>query len=126
LAKVPLISLKVVENSTAFGDFRDKFPNITLPLPALYVNVTVRNPLYSLGSVSISRIVFLSGNATFEIDGNATSPGIYPKPYVLSANQSVTIICPWNWMRYMKTTLKVTVYTVEGYIITKTWSTLTK
>jgi hypothetical protein len=95
---------------------------VTVPIPTLYVNVTVKNSNNSLTSATITRIVFESANKEYEIDGNLTNPSFLPKAYVLSVNDTVTFICQWNWVRYMGATLKVTVYTAEGATASKTWS----
>lgn len=119
---VPSVKVEILGNSAAFGDFRDRPSNVTVPIPILYVNVTISNSNNSLTNVTILRLVFESKNVTYEIDGNTTNPAFSPRGYVLKINETVTVICPWNWVRYMGTDLKVTVYTKEGVTVSKTWS----
>jgi hypothetical protein len=122
LVKVPSLKVEILGNNVARGDFRDRPSNVTIPVPTLYVNVTVSNSNNSLTNITITRIVFESGNQTYEIDGNITNPAFSPTAYILPIGKTVTVVCPWNWVRYMGTDLEVTVYTKEGITVSKTWS----
>jgi hypothetical protein len=119
---VPSVKVEILGNRAAFSDFRDRPSNVTIPVPILYVNVTISNSNNSLSNVTITRIVFESGNQTYEIDGNITDPAFSPTAYILAIGKTVTVICPWNWVRYMGTDLEVTVYTKEGITASKTWN----
>jgi hypothetical protein len=122
VVRVPSVQVRILGNDSAYGDFRGRHSNVTIPVPMLYVNVTISNSNNSLTDVTITRIVLESGNQTYEIDGNITNPAFSQRGYILKINETVTVICPWNWVRYMRTDLSATVYTSEGITASKTWS----
>ncbi|MGB9675762.1 MAG: hypothetical protein ACPL0C_01060 [Candidatus Bathyarchaeales archaeon] len=86
-----------------------------------YVNVTISNSVNSIQNVTITSIVFETENQTFTIDGTLTIPELVPDGYVLKVGENITIVCRWNWVLYLKLSLKVTVYTVEGFQISEVW-----
>jgi len=86
-----------------------------------YINITVSNSNNSLQNVTITRIIFETGNATYEIDGALTYPKLAPDGYSFKIGEKVTIVCPWNWALYLGESLKVTVYTAEGFQVSRTW-----
>jgi hypothetical protein len=90
--------------------------NITIP----YVNITILNPNNSLQNVTITRIIFETANETYEIDGTLTYPKLAPDGYILKIGEKVTVICLWNWEN-IGISLKATVYTAEGFQVSKTW-----
>ncbi|MEM3609214.1 MAG: hypothetical protein QXV87_02560, partial [Candidatus Bathyarchaeia archaeon] len=87
-----------------------------------YINITISNSINSIQNVTISKIILETGNKTYEIDGALTYPAIAPSGYVLNAGENVTIMCLWNWDLYLGLEpIKVTVYTAEGFQVSKTW-----
>ncbi len=100
---LPSVDLEIVES--VFGK--------STGIP--YVNVTVFNSAFSIQNVTITRIVFATGNVTENADGTLTNPLLVPVGYVLVADTNVTISCPWNWLRFPNQNLTITVYTAEGF-----------
>lgn len=85
-----------------------------------YINITISNSNNSLQNVTITKIIFETGNATYEIDGALTYPKLAPDGYVLEIGEKVTVVCLWN-LEYIGVSLKVTVYTAEGFQVSRTW-----
>lgn len=112
-------------------------PSVGLKLPdkpviseylGQYVNITISNSNNSLQNVTITKIIFETGNWTgpmimYPIDGTLSSPAIAPQGYILEPGEKVTIVCRWNWGLYLLPRLKVTVYTAEGIQVSKTFTT---
>lgn len=118
--EIPAVELKLLGDNLVFGDLRDQYPNITISIP--YINITISNSINSIQNVTISKIILETGNKTYEIDGALTYPAIAPSGYVLNAGENVTIMCLWNWDLYLGLEpIKVTVYTAEGFQVSKTW-----
>jgi hypothetical protein len=120
LVAIPSIKLKLLGDTPVFSDLVIPPSNITIP----YLNVTIWNSDNSIQNVTIKRIVIVTDNGTFEIDGSLSYPKLVPNGYVLRTGQTITIICPWNygpinWPPGSK--LKVTVYTSEGVKASRTW-----
>jgi len=86
-----------------------------------YINITISNSNNSLQNVTITKIIFETGNETYEIDGTLTYPTLAPDGYSLKIGEKVTIVCPWNWALYLGENLKVTIYTAEGFQISEIW-----
>ncbi|MEM3596608.1 MAG: hypothetical protein QXJ53_00535 [Candidatus Bathyarchaeia archaeon] len=86
-----------------------------------YVNITISNSVNSIQNVTVTSIVFEVENQTFIIDGTLTIPVLVPNGYLLKVGENVTIVCRWNWGLYLAGSLKVTVYTAEGFQISKVW-----
>jgi len=122
VVSIPSIQLKLLGDHPAYGDLRENYPNVTIPIPLRYLNVTIANSNNSLGNATITRIVFETRNNTYEIDKNLTSPIISVNGYVIKIGENATIICQWNWEN-LGSTLKVTVYTKEGIKASRTWET---
>lgn len=85
-----------------------------------YVNITISNSVNSIQNVTITSIVFETRNQTYVIDGTITSPKLVPSGYVLKIGETITMVCRWNW-EFIGLSLKVTVYTVEGFQISEVW-----
>jgi hypothetical protein len=89
-----------------------------------YVNITIVNLANSLGNVTVNKIVFgtwFNGTIpTYEVDGTLTVPELGLSCNI-SIGQSITIVCHWNWVLYIKGVVVVTVYTAEGYQVTETF-----
>ena len=115
---VPPVGLKLLGDSFVFGDLFDQYINITIP----YANVTISNSINSLQNVTITKIIFETGNKTLEIDNTLTYPKLVPSGYILRKGENITITCLWNWNLYLGPyPIKVTVYTAEGFQVSRTW-----
>ena len=115
---VPPVGLKLLGDSFVFGDLWDQYINITIP----YANVTISNSINSLQDVTITKIIFETGNKTLEIDNTLTYPKLVPSEYILRKGENITITCLWNWNLYLGPyPIKVTVYTAEGFQVSRTW-----
>jgi hypothetical protein len=121
VVSIPSVQLKLLGDQPAYGDLRSHYPNVTIPIPLRYVNVTIANSANSLSDVNVTRIILETGGTTYEIDKNLTSP-LISAGYVLKIGENVTIICQWNWEN-LGSTLKITVYTKEGTKTSRTWET---
>lgn len=120
---VPSVKIQILGNDFVHGDLRDQYPNTTIPLPIPYFNVTVSNSINSLTNLTITRITIKTMNVTFEIDYNLTDPILGSKGYVLKTGEIVTIMCSWDWTRYLSSDpVEVVVYTAEGFQASKTWT----
>ncbi|MCW3993773.1 MAG: hypothetical protein NWE85_04325 [Candidatus Bathyarchaeota archaeon] len=86
-----------------------------------YINITISNSNNSLQNVTITKIIFETGNETYEIDGTLTYPTLAPDGYSFKTGEKVTIVCPWNWALYLGESLKVTIYTAEGFQVSEIW-----
>jgi uncharacterized protein involved in tellurium resistance len=86
-----------------------------------YVNITISNSINSIQNVTITAIVFETENRTDTVDGTLTIPELVPDGYVLKVGENVTIVCRWNWGLYLQYSLKVIVYTAEGFQISEVW-----
>lgn len=87
----------------------------------LHVNVTVLNTVFSTENVTITQIIFETGNTTDVIDGTLANPKLVPDGYVLIVAANVTIVCPWNWTLYPNQYLTITVQTAEGFSLSQTF-----
>jgi len=117
-ASIASVKLQLLGDTPVFGDLVIPPSNITIP----FLNVTISNSNNSVMNVTINRIVITVGNKTFEIDGSLSNP-IFQNGYVLRTGQTITIICAWNLFSHVPTGSKmtVTVYTVEGVQVSRTW-----
>lgn len=119
---LPIVGLKLLGDSFVYGSLNDQYPNITIPFLIPYFNVTVTNFNNSFENLTITRIVLQTGNDTYEIDYNLTVPRLGPNGYPLNKGNIVTILCFWDWTRYLTTNhVEVTVYTAEGFQASRTW-----
>ncbi|NWG11572.1 hypothetical protein HXY33_07525 [Candidatus Bathyarchaeota archaeon] len=120
---VPSVKIQILGDDFMYGDLRDQYPNITIPIPVPYFNLTVSNSDNSLTNVTITRITIKTMNATYEIDYNLTNPVLGSSGYILRTGEIVTIMCSWDWTRYLNSDpVEVTVYTAEGFQTSKTWT----
>jgi hypothetical protein len=118
IMKIPPVGLKLLGDKFVFGDLFDQYTNRTIP----YVNVTISNSINSLQNVTITKIIFETQNETYEIDTTLTYPQLAPNGYTLRIGENITITCPWNWFLYLEPNpIKVTVYTAEGFQISRMW-----
>ncbi|MGQ9624356.1 MAG: hypothetical protein ACUVT9_03185 [Candidatus Bathycorpusculaceae bacterium] len=118
--EIPAVELKLLGDNFVFGDLKDQYPNLTISIP--YVNITISNSMQSIQNVTINKIVLETGNKTYEIDGSLTYPRLSPNGYVLNAGENITIMCLWGWDIHLGLEpIKVTVYTAEGFQISRTW-----
>jgi hypothetical protein len=110
---IPLVQLKIPNR-----------PDLVLESLGPYVNITIANLANSLGNVTVNKIVFgtwFNGTIpTYEVDGTLTVPELGLSCNI-SIGQSITIVCHWNWVLYIKGVVVVTVYTAEGYQVTETF-----
>jgi len=114
---IPPVGLKLLGDNFVFGDLRDQYVNITIP----YVNITISNSINSLRNVTITKIIFETGNKTYEIDGGLTYPKLAPSGYILRIGENITIVCLWDYAALGPNPIKVTVYTAEGFQVSRTW-----
>jgi hypothetical protein len=122
---IPSVKMQILEDNFVYGDLRDQYPNVTIPLAIPYFNITVSNSDNSLANVTITRITIAIGNVTYEIDYNLTNPILGSRGYVLRTGETVTIMCSWDWTRYSgSNSLEVVVYTKEGFQTSKTWTAM--
>ena len=84
-----------------------------------YVNMTISNSAFSIQDVTIANIIFATPNSTDYV--NETIPRLSPNGYLLPINTEVTLVCPWYWKNYYGQALTITVNTVEGLTVTKTF-----
>jgi hypothetical protein len=118
---IPPVSLEILENQFVFGDLRNRYPNITIPLPIPYFNITVLNYNHSLLDVRIDRVYIKIEGETFEVDYNLTFPTIGSTGYLLQKGENVTIMCFWDWTKYKDVeNIIIEVYTKEGFYVSKT------
>jgi hypothetical protein len=82
-----------------------------------HFNVTVRNAETSVTYVNITKLTIDGETILFKNITVNSVPVSFP--YSLNSNQSVTFKCEWNWMNYQGKSVKVTVWTLQGY--TATW-----
>jgi hypothetical protein len=116
--KIPPVGLKLLGDNFVFGDLLDQYSNRTIP----YANVTISNSINSIQDVTITKIIFETQNKTYEIDTTLTDPRLTPSGYILKIGENITITCPWNWGLYLGANpIKVTVYTAEGFQVSRTW-----
>ena len=118
---IPSVELELLGENFVFGDLRDIFPNTTVPIP--YVNITISSSNNSLQNVTLTKIILEIENGTLEIDSTLTYPPLAPNGYILKTGETVTVICLWNWVVYLarSQSVKVTVYTAEGFQASRTW-----
>jgi hypothetical protein len=118
IMKISPVGLKLLGDDFIFSDLHDQYTNVTIP----YVNVTISNSINSLQNVTIIRIIFETQNKTYEIDSALTYPKLAPSGYILRKGENSIITCLWNWVLYLGSyPIKVTVYTAEGFQVSRTW-----
>lgn len=79
-------------------------------------NITVTNYANSSTYVNIDRITVAVSQ---QAPQNITQWTAYPST-MLNTNKSVLIVCTgWDWSRYVGQPLKITVYTTQGFIVSK-------
>lgn len=93
------------------------FFNSSLGIP--YANVTITNNANSTQTVTITQISFTVNATTFFVDGTITNPTLV-NGQSLATNSTVTVVCPWNWMKYSGKNVITTVQTKEGFTATST------
>lgn len=116
IVKISSVGLKLLGDNFVFGDLYDPNVNITVP----YVNITISNSINSLHDVNITKIIFETGNKTYEIDLALTCPKLAPSRYSLRIGENITIVCLWDYTT-LGPTIKVTVYTAEDFQVSRTW-----
>ncbi|MEM2994421.1 MAG: hypothetical protein QXI91_00175 [Candidatus Bathyarchaeia archaeon] len=119
VVEISTVGLKLLGDNLTFSDLQDPNINVTIP----YINVTISNSVNSLQNVAITKIV-IEGNGTYEIDGSLSNPKFAPESYILKIGETVTVICPCNYIIYLPAGGKVTitVYTAEGFQVSRTWN----
>jgi len=117
IVPIPSVGLKLRGDAPVFGDLQDLYTNITIP----YVNVTISNSINSLQDVTITKIIIEAGNETYEVDGILSYPKLAPNGYTLKIGENITITCLWDYTLLGPNPIKVTVYTAEGFQISRTW-----
>jgi len=117
IVPIPSVGLKLLGDTPVFGDLQDLYTNITIP----YVNVTISNSINSLQNVTITKIIIEAGNETYEVDGILSYPKLAPNGYILKIGENITITCLWDYTLLGPNPIKVTVYTAEGFQISRTW-----
>jgi hypothetical protein len=133
IVPIPPVGLKLLGGDNfPHGDLDDLYEqtlnitipiNITIPRPP-YVNITISNSVFSLQNVNITKIIIETGNGTYEINNNlayeAKNCTKLASGYILGIGQNVTFICIWDYTP-IGPTIKVTVYTAEGFQVSRTW-----
>lgn len=119
IVAIAAVQLKLLDKP-AISEIQVQEDNVTI-LTIPYVNITVSNSIGSIQNVTITKIVFETENATYQIDGALTYPELVPDGYTLKIGENITILCLWNWGVHLGFSLKVTVYTAEGFQISETW-----
>ena len=79
------------------------------------INVTLLNSPDSTLSVDVSNITIAYGTNSTDVITGANSTGALP--YTLDVNESVTLMCTWNWSSESdrNMTISVTAYTSQGF-----------
>jgi len=116
IVKISSVGLKLLDKSFVFDDLYDSYANVTVP----YGNITISNSINSLENVTVTKIIFETGNKTYEIDNSLTYPKLAPNGYYLRIGENITIVYIWDYEQ-LGSTMKVTVYTVEGFQVSRTW-----
>lgn len=116
LITIPSVELKLLGKNFVFGDLYDPHANVTVP----YGNITISNSMNSLKNVTVTKIIFETGNRTGEINNALTHPKLAPSGYYLRIGENITIVCLWDYT-VLGSTMKVTVYTAEGFQVSRTW-----
>lgn len=131
LLEIPAVGLKILEENPVYGDFSDNATGITIP----YINITISNSNNSLYNVTIVQVIIqirndtyiIYNNATYRHDNNILYPRLRPEEYAptgypLKIGENVTFVCSWNYESYLTSDpITVTVYTAEGFQVSKTW-----
>jgi hypothetical protein len=131
LLEIPAVELKIVEDNLVFGDFFDNATGIIIP----YINITISNSNNSLYNVTIVQIIIqtrndtyiIYNNATYRHDNNILYPRLRPDEYAptgypLKIGETITFVCSWNYESYLTgDPITVTIYTAEGFQVSKTW-----
>ena len=86
-----------------------------------HFNVTIHNSDLSPTFVNINKITVTMENGTIR-EITKVNPPLTP-PYTLHPNASVTLMCTWNWTDYLHKNVTVTVYTLQGYVVSLTQTT---
>jgi hypothetical protein len=123
------VTITVIREDGANISRTVKIPPVQLKMeePAIsellgpYVNITISNSVNSIQNVTIKSIIFETDNQTFTIDGTLTIPELVPDGYLLKVGETITVVCRWNWVLHLKFSLKVTIYTAEGFQISEVW-----
>jgi len=116
IVKISSVGLKLLDKSFVFDDLYDSYANVTVP----YGNITISNSINSLENVTVTKIIFETGNKTYEIDNSLTYPKLAPNGYYLRIGENITIVYIWDYEQ-LGSTMKVTVYTAEGFQVSRTW-----
>jgi hypothetical protein len=131
LLEIPAVKLEILEENLVFGDFQDSATGITVP----YINITILNSNNSLYDVTIVQIILQTRNDTYVIynntayrhDNNILYPRLRPEEYAptgypLKIGETITFVCSWNYESYRTSDpITVTIYTAEGFQVSKTW-----
>jgi hypothetical protein len=118
IVTLPSVKLKLLDDNLVFDLLHSIEINITIP----YVNVTISNSINSLQNVTITDITIDTENATYSINNTLVYPKVIPNGYVLTIGENLTFIYFWNWTLYLIQTIKITVYTAEGFQISRTYT----
>jgi len=80
-----------------------------------HVNVTLTSGASSATEVNVTRLTFQYSNTTDTITNASANPAL---PVIVPINQTVSIICQWNWTDASKRNinLMVTAYTAQGFV----------
>jgi hypothetical protein len=79
-------------------------------------NMTVTNSANSSTYITVERITVAVGQ---QAPVNITQWTAYPSP-ILGINESILMACTgWEWSTYTGQTARITVYTTQGFIVSK-------
>lgn len=118
IVTLPSVKLKLPDSNLVFDLLHNIETNSTIP----YINVTVSNSINSLQNLTITEITIETDNATYTIDNTLTYPKLAPNGYVVTIGENSTFICLWDWTLYLTQTIKITVYTAEGFQVSRTYT----
>ena len=97
-AETPLVNLKIIDprfDSTISVTHFNMTVELDSPIQDMYVNIT---------GVSIEEKSIPAENLT-----------LYPIPYPLNPDRSVSFTCAWNWTNYQDQNVTLAVHTLQGY-----------
>jgi hypothetical protein len=85
------------------------------PTDTAHFNITVKSDPRTSIPVTITEIKVTLGNGSV-VEITQVTPAL---PCSLQPNASITFLCLWNWTYYQGKNVAITVYTQQGYVITR-------
>lgn len=75
--------------------------------------VTIKNSPYSIKTANITKITVTLGNGTETSKNLITQP--LSGPYLIGIGETAMFGCSWDWTTYLNNSVKINVYTDEGF-----------